>query len=169
MLSMGLRDLSNIENTWLNKVPIPLPSNVTKQTDVSNISSSTLYIHALYFAANTMSHVAIGDLTSVNTEERVLNAFMIWLLTFFYAFCFANISSIFNEDNDFLYFNAKYNHIMSSIPKEKIDDSVMNKINQYYEYLWQVSHGYDEEKDILRHLPAQIMYDAIMDRYQEGI
>ena len=30
MLSIGLKDRSNIEDTWLNKVPVPLPANITK-------------------------------------------------------------------------------------------------------------------------------------------
>lgn len=30
MLSVGLAQAHNIENTWLNKVPIPLPANVSK-------------------------------------------------------------------------------------------------------------------------------------------
>ena len=60
------------------------------------------------FSANTISHVAIGDLTSVTIEERVLNVFLIWILTFFYALLFANISSVFNHDNSFLNFNEKY-------------------------------------------------------------
>lgn len=107
MLSVGLASKSDISNTWMNKIPIPLPSG-TLQTDIDQISWSTLYIHAIYFAANTISHVAIGDLTSVSTDERTLNAFMIWILTFFYAFLFANIASIFIEGNNFLFFNEKY-------------------------------------------------------------
>ena len=79
---------------------------------------------------------------------------MIWCITFFYALLFANITSIFNEGNNFLSFNSKYNYVMQTIPRDKITQSVMNKINTYYEYLWQVSQGYDEEKDILRTLPS---------------
>ena len=65
MLSIGLAYGPNISDTWLNKVPVPLPKGMTKQNSTENLSTNTLYIHAIYFTANTISHVAIGDLTSV--------------------------------------------------------------------------------------------------------
>ena len=136
---------------------------------MDGISSQTLYIHAIYFAANTISHVAIGDLTSVNTNERILNAFIIWNITFFYAFLFANIASVLTENNNFLTFHEKYQHVMNSLPTEKIPTHLMQKINNYYEYLWATSQGFDEEKDILRSLPSQLMYDAFKERFQESI
>lgn len=105
MLSVGLAFSPNIENTWLNKIPVPMPSNVTRVTDISGVDRNTLYIHGIYFSANTISHVAIGDLTSVSTSERALNAFIIWCLTFFYALLFANISSVFSGGNNFLNFH----------------------------------------------------------------
>jgi Ion transport protein len=105
MLSVGLAHKDKIEDTWMNKIPVPLPSDVPKQTNIDTVDFSTLYIHAIYFSANTISHVAIGDLTSVSTNERALNAFIIWCLTFFYALLFANISSVFSGSNNFLSFN----------------------------------------------------------------
>lgn len=108
MLSIGLANGTDISNTWLNKVPVPLPKGVSKQTSSEGLSWQTLYIHAIYFTSNTISHVAIGDVTSVTLEERLLNAFMIWIFTFFYAMLFANISSIFTHGNSFLDFNERY-------------------------------------------------------------
>jgi hypothetical protein len=108
MLSVGLAEKPDISDTWLNKVPIPLPADIPKQNNSESVDPGTFYIHALYFTSNSISHVAIGDLTSVTIEERVLNAFMIWFFTFFYAMLFANISSIFNTENSFLNFNEQY-------------------------------------------------------------
>ena len=104
MLSIGLARKDQVSDTWLNKVPEPLPPG-TVQTDIDSVDANTLYIHAIYFAANTISHVAIGDLTPVTTSERALNAFIIWLLTFFYAMLFANIGSVFKQGNNFLSFH----------------------------------------------------------------
>lgn len=154
MLCVGLKEKSHLQDTWMNKIPIPLPANITRATSMEGVSQSTMYIHALYFAANTISHVAVGDLTSVSTNERILNAFLIWCMTFFYALLFANISSVFNEGNNFLDFNSKYQYVMHTIPKDKLSQSLNRRINTYYEYLWSVSQGYDEEKEILRKLPS---------------
>lgn len=89
-------------------MPIPLPDDMPKQTNIENVDHSTVYIHAIYFSSNTISHVAVGDLTSVSTSERALNSFIVWCLTFFYALLFANISSVFSGGNYFLSFNQKY-------------------------------------------------------------
>jgi len=56
----------------------------------------------------------------VTTEERVLNAFIITMLTFFYALIFANISSIFSSNDNFLSFNEKYQHVRKTVPKKKL-------------------------------------------------
>ena len=168
MLSIGLSRGPDISNTWLNKVPVPLPKGMTKQNSTANLSGQTLYIHAIYFTANTISHVAIGDLTSVTIEERMLNAFMIWVFTFFYALLFANISSMFALGNSFLDFNNKYQHVMTSIQTQKLSGEVRAKIETYYEYLWAINNGRDEVKEVFKALPRQMMYDAVRERFQES-
>ena len=109
--------------------------------NLDGVSNNSLYIHALYFITNTISHVAIGDLTTVSTEERALNAFLIWNFTFFYAFCFANISSIVSDflGTNFLDFHEKYSNVMNKISKEKIPSVVMDKVSNYYDYIWEHS------------------------------
>lgn len=102
MLSVGLAQRPNVRNTWLNKLPVPQPSPVSSLDGVDN---RTLYIHALYFTVNTISHVAIGDLTPVSESERMLSSFIILWITILYAFLFANIGSLFKDGNNFLSFH----------------------------------------------------------------
>jgi len=64
---------------------------------LNDVSASSIYIHALYFIVNTISHVAIGDITAVNTEERVFVAILILFGTFIYSFLFGNIVSIVSD------------------------------------------------------------------------
>jgi hypothetical protein len=58
------------------------------------MTPGSIYIHSIYFVVNTISHVAIGDITSVTTSERVFNAFLILIGTFIYSFLFGNITAI---------------------------------------------------------------------------
>lgn len=58
------------------------------------MSNESIYIHGIYFVVNTISHVAIGDITSVTTHERIFNAFLVFLGTFIYSFLFGNITAI---------------------------------------------------------------------------
>ena len=57
---------------------------------------------------------------------------------------------------------------MSIIPKDRLSSSLLTKISTYYEYLWVTSQGYDEQRDIFRVLPSQLMYDVIRERFSEG-
>ena len=61
------------------------------------MTPSSIYIHGLYFVVNTVSHVAIGDITAVNNAERVLVAIMILFGTFIYCFLYGNIVSIVSD------------------------------------------------------------------------
>ena len=137
MLSVGLT-ADDIRLTWLNRVPSPIPGGVRLVDNLDDVTYESLYIHALYFACNTISHVAIGDLTSVSTQERILNAFIIWILVFYYAFSFANIASIVGDflGTNFLTFHERYTAVKSMINQHKIPPSVQGKIDNYYDFLW---------------------------------
>ena len=74
---------------------MPQAEGIRENSNVfSDMSDMSIYIHAIYFVVNTISHVAIGDITSVTTYERVFNAFLILLGTFIYSFLFGNITAI---------------------------------------------------------------------------
>ena len=76
---------------------------------------------------NTISHVALGDITSCSIEEKKFNSFIIWLFTFFYAFCFANIASVVSDllGSNFLSFHENFQNVISKIHKENTPASVI--------------------------------------------
>jgi hypothetical protein len=45
--------------------------------DFSGLSDFSIYAHALNFTVNTVSHVAIGEMTTISYQERIYNAFII--------------------------------------------------------------------------------------------
>ena len=118
-----------------------------------------------------ISHVAIEDVNTVSTDERILNSFMMWCFTFFYAFLFANIASIVADmlGRNFLIFHERYNNIMSMLPKDKIPAQLLLKISQYYDFKWATAQGFDERQHIFQELPAQLKYDIMLSRYSEAI
>lgn len=65
--------------------------------NIDDLSNWSLYVHALYFIVNTISHVAIGDITAVNNNERVFVSILILFGTFCYSFLFGNIVSIVSD------------------------------------------------------------------------
>ena len=65
--------------------------------NLDDMSRATLYIHSLYFNVNTISHVAIGDITAINNHERIYVSILILFGTFIYCFLFGNIVSIVSD------------------------------------------------------------------------
>lgn len=122
----------------MNRVPILLPEEVRLENNLDGVSNQTLYIHALFMVSNLISHVAIADINTVSTDERILNSFMMWCFTFFYAFLFANIASIVRDllGKNFLYFHEMYNNVTSMVGQQKLPPAVLKKISEYYDFKW---------------------------------
>ena len=120
-LSVGLT-ADDVRETWLNRVPSPIEGGVRLVNNLDDVSYASLYIHALYFSVNTISHCTIGDVSPVTTSERALGSFMIWLLCFFYAFCFANIEQIVGYflGENFLMFLHKFSSVKAKINNQKL-------------------------------------------------
>jgi potassium voltage-gated channel Eag-related subfamily H member 5 len=109
----------------------------------------------LNFTFNTISHLAIGEITSVNWRERIYNAFMILLGTFIYAFVFGNVASIiadFAPQMFFFKFHKQFEDVMSSLKRDAVPHALINKIKDYFDYVWANSKGISYE-EILGGLP----------------
>jgi len=68
-------------NTWLVRVGLDL-------------SSKEIYIHSFYYMVNTFSQICIGDITSVNEEERMFNIGVIVVTLCLYGYLFGNVTSM---------------------------------------------------------------------------
>ena len=98
--------------TWLNRVPVLLPEGhrISGDPILNDVSKSTIYIHGLYLITNMISHVAIGDLSSISTNERIFNSFCISIFTFLFAFCFGSMCGVVQDllANSFLSLHTQY-------------------------------------------------------------
>lgn len=95
-LSMGLH-AADVRETWIRRLPHPQGSGMRVSKTADDLSAWTLYIHSLYFNVNTVSHVAVGDITAVTLTERLYVAILILFGTFAYCFLFGNIVSIVSD------------------------------------------------------------------------
>ena len=84
---------------------------------LEGVSAASLYIHSLYFVANTVSHVAIGDITAVNNSERIFVAILILFGTFIYTFLYGNIASIVSDfaPNQKITYFERYQFVMQKL------------------------------------------------------
>lgn len=95
-ISMG-QFVPDVRETWIRRIPVPRDVGMRVDPTLNGISPQSLYIHALYFVVNTISHVAIGDITAVTSSERVFVAIFILFGTFMYVFLYGNIVSIVSD------------------------------------------------------------------------
>lgn len=146
------------------------------------MSDWSLYGHALYFIVNTVSHVAIGDITAVNSHERVFVAVLILFGTFIYSFLFGNIVSIVSDmgPSEQVSFFEKYEYVTERIGA--MDDSeekteLLRRVDEYFDFIYSSNQGHDCEADnitvahdnCLKDLPSCIRSDLVLWKYQEAI
>jgi len=131
---------SNVGETWVRRLPVPEGGS----TSLDNISNKSLYVSALYFVVGSISHVAIGDISSVTSEERVLNALLFLISTFVYAVLFGNMTALIADFAPSIFFNfhENYQFVMSRLPLSRIPEKTVADINSFYDNLWSIAKGF---------------------------
>lgn len=70
-------------DSWLRKLPQPMAGGMRRTKNVyDDLTPLLVYNNAQYFQVNTLSNLAIGDVSAVTKMEHFLNGFNIWLGTF---------------------------------------------------------------------------------------
>ncbi len=159
-------DNDDVRKTWMRRIPVPQDTGFRESPTLEGMSDISVYIHSLYFTVNTISHVAIGDITAVTHEERFLNAILILCGTFIYSFLFGNIASIVSDfaPNMFINFHKNYQYVMSHVNKKHIPKQTVQNITNYYDYIWAHSKGINEDI-FIKELPDSIRSDILLCRY----
>jgi hypothetical protein len=168
-ISMGLSH-SDIRSTWLRRLPVPRSTGMRPENNLDGLSNVSIYIHALFFVVNTVSHVAVGDITAVTYNERVFVAVLILCGTFIYVFLFGNIVSIVQElgNNERINYFDKYQFVMRKLETMKLDQQIKTSIDEYFNYTW----GNDlepYEQALMTDLPPCMRSDLLLCKYQEAI
>lgn len=124
---------------WLRRVPVPQWEGIRKEPNIwTDTTPLTVYIHALFYIVNTVSHVAVGDITAVTVTERFLNCFLCLFGTFMYSFLFGNIIALVAglAPGTHLAFHRRYNQVMQKLKNDKIPESLVRSVNSYFDYEW---------------------------------
>ena len=142
------------------------------------MSNWSLYVHALYFIVNTVSHVAIGDITAVNSYERVFVAVLILFGTFIYCFLFGNIVSIVSNmgPSQQVSFFEKYQFVterIGSMRDSAKKTELLKRIDEYFDFIYSSNQGFDceadnitvEHENNLKDLPSCIRSDLVLWKY----
>ena len=162
----------DLDQSWIRRVPVPLEAGHragAQLADLSDLGAGTVYAHALLFMVNTVSHVAIGDVTAVTVSERAFNALVIWFGTFFYALLFGNIAAMVADFAPQLFyeFQEKQRYVASRIPEARVAESVRHRIKEYFDYRWNTQQGIDDA--FVEKLPRTLRTDVLLSRFQHAL
>jgi|Transcript_3664 hypothetical protein len=92
-LFIEVSKLESEEDSWKQRLPVPQATGV-RSANSDEISNYSLYIHAVYYASVTVSHIGVGDITANTTMERLFNCFFTLTACFTYAILFGNMTSL---------------------------------------------------------------------------
>ena len=168
-ISMG-QFVPDVRETWIRRIPVPQAKGMRESRTLDDVSAGSLYVHALYFVVNTVSHVAIGDITAVNSSERIFVAVLILFGTFLYSFLYGNIVSIVSDfaPNQHITYFEKYQYVMQRLDSMKEQKALMSSINEYFDYIWGHEQGSMGE-EFMSDLPQGTKSDILLCKYQEAI
>ncbi|EAS07211.2 cation channel family protein (macronuclear) [Tetrahymena thermophila SB210] len=155
--------------SWMIKVPAPqaqFPNNIRIQLSISNRS---LYLHAIYWAYVTTSHVGVGDVTGVNLREKIFSIFVMYISTFTHIIIFGNLASMAKEAAFMLKIklDQKYEKIFQTVSLLNVT-SFNIQVESYIKFIWNDSYGLDENQ-ILEKLPFYLKVEILKKRYKKCI
>jgi hypothetical protein len=83
-----------------------------------------MYMHALYFAYVTTSHIGVGDVTAVTILERIYATIIMLISVFTTIYFFGNLASMVNELAPLLKIKmqANYRYVIDAINSANLNN-----------------------------------------------
>lgn len=120
------------------------------------LDSLTKYIRAFYWTVTTLTTIGYGDITPDNNIQMIFVIFIEFMGAAMYALIIGNIANLIaNIDIAKSRFKEKLKTVNTFLNYRNIPPDMKRKINNYYYYLWDSRHGYNE-MEIMNDLPLQL-------------
>lgn len=129
------------------------------------------YLQAFYWTVTTLSTVGYGDITpDIFNEVHLLFTILSQLLGVgMYGYVIGNISTVIaNIDTAKTLYREKMERINTFLKYRRIPSSLSNRINDYYDYLWETRRGYDETS-VVDELPYSLRVQVVLELHREII
>ena len=123
--------------------------------DIVESSKFNVYIASLYFNLTTVLTIGYGDITPVNTTEKIYAIFFMCIGSWLYAYAVSSISTIFSEKSSKNVDYLRKLKVLDSICKEyKIPHQLIYKIRKTV--LYQCKRNDNDRYNFLDSLPMKI-------------
>jgi len=161
-----------INESWVKLVHYPdeiMKGKFREGNDMGDVTPVDIYIHAIYFAYITLTHISIGDICATNHQERIIMCIYVVLSCHIYCFLFANITSMITDMSRGLLSNLqqKFDETMKCINTELLSSSLSKRIDAYFDFIWVDTRGIDER--VISDLPIKLKSDIFLQIYRKAM
>ena len=124
--------------------------------NLGNLSNFDLYVRSFYWTTTTLTTIGYGDILPNSTNQIIFVIFVEFIGAGMYGLIIGNIANLIaNIDIAKAQHNEKMEKLNTFLRYRDIPQDLGNKINSYFDYLWQTRRGYDESS-VLAELPSSL-------------
>lgn len=122
----------------------------------NNLDNVTRYIRSVYWTVTTLTTIGYGDITPVTNAQTMFVIIIEIMGAGMYGFIIGNIANLIaNIDIAKAQYKEKLEKINTFMKYRNLPSPLQNRINEYYNYLWESRRGYDESS-VLLDLPISL-------------
>eukprot|EP00163_Fabomonas_tropica_P030364 TRINITY_DN681_c0_g1_i1.p1 TRINITY_DN681_c0_g1~~TRINITY_DN681_c0_g1_i1.p1 ORF type:complete len:1518 (+),score=303.17 TRINITY_DN681_c0_g1_i1:420-4973(+) len=127
--------------------------NWLTEDNIINAGASTQYVRSLYWSVSTLTTVGYGDIVPMTDGETVFTVLVMLIGQSVYAYIIGTIATVLQgKDKLNADFKKKMDELRVWIRWRQLPPDLSRRLVRFYEYLWGVNRGIDEEA-LLEELP----------------
>jgi len=129
-----------------------------------NLRNTLKYIQAFYWCITTLTTVGFGDMTPdhKNILQLIYTMTIMLLGVGVYGYVIGNVSTLLaNIDISKAKHQEKMEELNAFMKYREIPEGLQNKVRGYYDYLWEIRSGFNEEK-VIQDLPYSLKQEVSM-------
>ena len=144
-------------------------SDIVGDADVRNGPLGLRYLWSLYWAIATMTTVGYGDVHASNTNERIVNIFILFVGAGVFGFIVANVSAI-NEamSKRSTMISDRMRQVAEYLKEKECPKELSHEILRHFKHLYGIKNSL-QGKEILNNLPVKVKNKILLYQHNKEL